>query len=228
MKKCSEKSKKSTEITALPGRKYSLLRVSAATRSQVDLRQKELGVKTQDELIRMLLEATAAKSLLNPVPRGIESFLSKLEPSLEKDLRKEIAQSGEEPEQFMEKVLEKEVKFRAGVRGRHEGKDFSQMPLSQLKRTRHGEASNEKLKRAFQALKHYNSAIATEKLQRWYINANSLHQLVGGRFGTVTPWVEAHRDEITSHNSAYELTEADNRKPIKIEQVVTVPEFPTG
>lgn len=49
---------------------------------------------------------------------------------------------------------------------------------------------------------------------------------MGGRYATVTPWVEAHRDEISSHNQAYELSEADNRKPIKIEAMVTVPEFP--
>ncbi len=100
------------------------------------------------------------------------------------------------------------------------------MLLSELKRTRHIEASNEKLRRAFLAIKHHNSQVATEKLQRWYINANTLHQLVGGRYATVTPWVEAHRDEIESHNQAYELTEADNRKPIKIDAMVTVPELP--
>jgi hypothetical protein len=91
---------------------------------------------------------------------------------------------------------------------------------------RHPEASAERIRRAFLAIKHHNTNVATEKTDRWYINANSIHGLVGGRFATVTPWCEAHADEIESHNQMYELSVGDNRKAVKIAEVITLPEQP--
>jgi hypothetical protein len=123
-------------------------------------------------------------------------------------------------------LIKQEIKFREGMRTRHEGKDFGSMPLSQLKRTRHPEAASEKVRRAFLAIKYHNSNVATEKAQRWYINANSIHKLVGGRFSIITPWCDRHSDEIESHNQTYELTEGDNRKSVNISDVVIVPEMP--
>ena len=123
-------------------------------------------------------------------------------------------------------LVKQEVKFREGLRNRHEGKDFGSMPLSKLKRTRHPSASAEKLRRAFLAIKYHNSNVAVERSQRWYINPTSIHKLVGGRFSTITPWCEAHFDEINSHNQTYELTEGDNRKSVDINEMVEVPEYP--
>ena len=124
-------------------------------------------------------------------------------------------------------LVKQEIKFREGMRTRHQGKDFQSMPLSKLKRTRHPEAAAEKMRRAFLAIKYYNSNVATERSQRWFINPNSIHKLVGGRFSIITPWCDRHKDEIESHNQTYELTEGDNRKSVDISEVVQVPEYPT-
>ena len=124
-------------------------------------------------------------------------------------------------------LVKQEIKFREGMRTRHQGKDFQSMPLSKLKRTRHPEAAAEKMRRAFLAIKYYNSNVATSLSQRWFINPNSIHKLVGGRFSIITPWCDRHKDEIESHNQTYELTEGDNRKSVDISEVVQVPEYPT-
>ncbi|MDJ0599039.1 MAG: protelomerase family protein [Crocosphaera sp.] len=123
-------------------------------------------------------------------------------------------------------LVKQEIKFREGIRNRHQEKDFQSMPLSKLKRVRHPDAAAEKLRRAFLAIKYHNSNVATERSQRWYINPTSIHKLVGGRFSTITPWCEAHFDEINSHNQTYELTEGDNRKSVDINEMVEVPEYP--
>ncbi len=123
-------------------------------------------------------------------------------------------------------LVKQEIKFREGMRTRHKGKDFQSMPLSKLKRTRHPEAAAEKMRRAFLAIKYYNSNVATSLSQRWFINPNSIHKLVGGRFSIISPWCDRHRDEIDSHNQTYELTEGDNRKSVDISEMVTVPEMP--
>ncbi|MGK7956947.1 MAG: protelomerase family protein [Crocosphaera sp.] len=123
-------------------------------------------------------------------------------------------------------LVKQEIKFREGMRTRHEGKDFQSMPLSKLKRTRHPEAAAEKMRRAFLAIKYHNSNVATERSQRWYINPNSIQKLVGGRFSIITPWCDRHKDEIDSHNQTYELSEGDNRKSVDISDMVQVPEMP--
>ncbi|MGK7941769.1 MAG: protelomerase family protein, partial [Crocosphaera sp.] len=123
-------------------------------------------------------------------------------------------------------LVKQEIKFREGIRNRHQEKDFQSMPLSKLKRTRHSNASAEKLRRAFLAIKYHNSNVATSLSQRWFINPSSLHKLVGGRYSTITPWCEAHQDEIDYNNQTYELTEGDNRKSVDISEMVEVPEMP--
>ncbi|WP_107667533.1 protelomerase family protein [Cyanothece sp. BG0011] len=123
-------------------------------------------------------------------------------------------------------LVKQEIKFREGLRNRHEGKDFQSMPLSKLKRIRHRDATAEKIRRAFLAIKHHNSHVASERSQRWYINPTSIHKLVGGRFSSITPWCEAHKDEIDSHNQTYELSEGDNRKSVDISEMIEVPEYP--
>ena len=123
-------------------------------------------------------------------------------------------------------LVKQEIKFREGIRNRHQEKDFQSMPLSKLKRVRHPDAAAEKLRRAFLAIKYHNSNVATERLPWWYINPTSIHKLVGGRFSTITPWCEAHQDEIDSHNQTYELSEGDNRKSVDISEMVQVPEMP--
>ncbi|MGH2412741.1 MAG: hypothetical protein ACRDEA_03400 [Microcystaceae cyanobacterium] len=121
-------SKKSYAPPAPSGKKYSLLRVSAATRKQLDRRQKELGVETQDELIGMLLS-------------GEQTLAQVCEQLDANELASAMSDSGESDfKNFVMEALKKEIKFRLGLRSRHEGKDFSSIGLSELKRTRHIEA----------------------------------------------------------------------------------------
>jgi hypothetical protein len=188
--------------------------------------QEEVQAATYGETLQKLIEK-AHQAPTPVISSDITPEILGLTADWQGQLVEAMKESGEADfKTFALEALKKEIKFRIGLRSRHEGKDFTAIPLSELKRVRHTEACSERLRRAFLAIKHHNSAIATEKAQRWYINANTLHQLVGGRFATVTPWVEQHRDEIETHNQTYELMEADNRKPNKIDQIILVPEFP--
>ncbi len=186
--------------------------------------KEELKASNNSEVLMKLLEvspkAETVKSDITPSRLGLtEEWAKRLETVMEATGQTDLLE-------MVSELIKQEIKFREGMRTRHQGKDFSSMPLSQLKRTRHPLAAAEKVRRAFLAIKYYNSNVATERAQRWYINANTIHKLVGGRFAIITPWCEAHHDEIESHNQTYELTEVDNRKSVKISEVVTVPEMP--
>ncbi|MEL4898140.1 protelomerase family protein, partial [Crocosphaera sp. Alani8] len=161
------------------------------------------------------------------VPLDITPEVLGLSPEWVRRLEAVMKQTGQTDLKAMVcELLKQEIKFREGIRNRHEGTDFGSMPLSKLKRTRHPEAAAEKVRRAFLAIKYHNSNVAVERSQRWYINPTSIHKLVGGRFSTITPWCEAHFDEINSHNQTYELTEGANRKSVDISEMVEVPEMP--
>lgn len=161
------------------------------------------------------------------VPSDITPEVLGLSPEWVKRLEAVMKETGQTDFKAMVcELVKQEIKFREGMRNRHEDKDFQSMPLSKLKRFRHSNATAEKIRRAFLAIKHHNSNVATERSQRWYINPTSIHKLVGGRFSTITPWCEAHFDEINSHNQTYELTEGANRKSVDISEMVEVPEMP--
>ncbi|MGH2415664.1 MAG: protelomerase family protein, partial [Microcystaceae cyanobacterium] len=190
MKKRSQAKKAATQVQQKVHKsekapKKTTLRVSPQVKERIVAYQKEVKAATQDEALMRYLETaqpTQKRTETEITPEGLGLTGEWIE-----QLSEAMSDSGETDfKSFALEAVKKEIKFRLGLRSRHEGKDFSSMPLSELKRTRHIEASNEKLRRAFLALKHHNSSVATEKLQRWYINASTLHQLVGGRFGTVT------------------------------------------
>ena len=215
-----------TKKPTVSEKKVSLkINVTPQVKEEFIKRKETIKASTNEEaLMRFLSSDTASKA---EVSSDITPEVLGLSEEWKKRLEAVMKATGQtDLKEMICELLKQEIKFREGMRSRHEGKDFESMPLSELKRTRHPEAAQEKMRRAFLAIKYHNSNVATEKAQRWYINANSIHRLVGGRFTIITPWVEAHIDEIESHNQTYELTEGDNRKSVSITDVITVPEMP--
>lgn len=234
IKTFSQQPSQTSQTMKKTSRKFSLA-VKRETKQAFQEYQDKKGLTTQDEALQLLLahpessqpkeETLKQPSLLDLKPSEMAELLGLEEETTEK-IEEALRLSELEWKEFLKTAIEKEIKFRIGLTQRFEGEDFSTMPLSKLKKVRHPEASAERIRRAFLAIKNYNSNIATEKKERWYINANSIHGLVGGRFATVSPWCEAHADEIESHNQMYELTVGDNRKSIKISEVIPLPEYP--
>ena len=73
------------------------------------------------------------------------------------------------------------------------------------------------------AIVKYNDNAASQN-DRWFLNARSVHQLVGGRFAIISEYFKAHEEEIAAENAEYGLKEIANRKQGKIEDVIVVPE----
>jgi hypothetical protein len=106
-------------------------------------------------------------------------------------------------------------------RGQAKRGDIAAMNADELKGVKTTQATNERIRRAVAAIEAYNDKAASP-LERWHINATSIHDLVGGRPASIRVYVAEHKAEIDAMNNKYSLKTSYNSKPIKIEDTVKV------
>jgi uncharacterized protein YeeX (DUF496 family) len=83
--------------------------------------------------------------------------------------------------------------------------DWSGMSNTDLWSTKVKGASEEKIRRSFNAICLYNDTIATGDDDRLAITNQALRELSGVNGLIVGDWIKAHADEVISHNSKYEM-----------------------
>jgi hypothetical protein len=76
-------------------------------------------------------------------------------------------------------------------------------------------ASEEKIRRSYEAICLYNDTVATGDDDRLAITNQALRELSGVNGIVVGDWIKAHADEVISHNSKYEMQNA--KDPTKTE-----------
>ena len=113
----------------------------------------------------------------------------------------------------------KRYKIRAGLAKRHANVDYQTLTLAQLGGIKTEEAANERFRRGVDAILAHNTA-TSEPLQRWYINAGSLRNLVGGRHPAAKAYLQSREQEIAEHHKKYGITEVFHRKPVEIKSMV--------
>lgn len=198
-----------------------------------------LGHRSYNETVGLLLAAYQSQGAAAPLNTGeltpdrlvsgIEINLGTKEEPEMAALAPLIAQSlkaNEDFSAFLIDALSKEVKFRAGVVRRHDGKDFSGLKTTQLKGIRDERATRERIRRAVIALADYNDAEERVRAERWFLNATTVHRLVGGRYPIITAWLTEHKAKVEALNTRHGLTDRANNKEYYVESVVTVPEEP--
>lgn len=195
-----------------------------------------LGHRTHAQTINFLMDSYeqggSAQAGAKTVADAIRSVLSKdpVYQKFQKDaetapaaavLEQALAES-ESLQALLVDALLKEAKFRVGLSKRHSGKDFANMPTSQLVNTKHPEAAKERIRRAVVALAAYNDkAVMAE---RWFINARTVQILAGARYPIVEEYFKEHQAEIDAANAKHELNQRYNSKAYSIKTVVTIPE----
>ena len=89
-----------------------------------------------------------------------------------------------------------------------EDTDWTGMSNADLWSTKVKGASEEKIRRSFNAIALYNDTIATGDDDRLAITNQALRELSGVNGLLVGDWIKAHADEIISHNSKYGMQNA--------------------
>lgn len=118
----------------------------------------------------------------------------------------------------LRELLDKRAHYQQGPIKRQESyqqMDFTTLSLEQLKAMRIPEATNERIHRAVQAIMAYNQA-ASHDLDRWFIRAKEIKELVGGRGELIGAYLKAHQQEIALHHRVFCLTDKYNTKPFAI------------
>ena len=138
----------------------------------------------------------------------------------------DAAAESEKPAEYLRSLLSAKRDFRKSYEKRHQGKDYSTLPLSELRNTKTPGAAQERFKRAADAIIAYNDQAAMPEL-RWYINAAVVTDLVGGRPSDAKAYLDTRQD-VEAHHQKHNLTPGYNRRPISIKERITVPELPEG
>ena len=176
------------------------------------------GTTTPQETLAALLQADQSRPMAVTVN---DYFRTHWDTSLEEVeiLFEQAARQNEgKPVAYLRTQLEKQANYRQGPVKRQEHytqTDFTTLSLEKLKAMRVPEATTERIHRAVQAIMAYNQA-ASHDLDRWFIRAKEIKELVGGRGELIRAYLQDHQQEIAQHHQKYELSEKYNTKPFAI------------
>jgi hypothetical protein len=98
--------------------------------------------------------------------------------------------------------------------------DVESMSLEDLTKSRKKSTAQERIRRAIAAIAQHNDTCGP--LERWYITATVISDLIGGRFQTILDYLNEHQAEIEAINAKYKLDKKHNRKPVKIGEMIRV------
>jgi len=210
------KKSSSTEVMTSEANKtgYSMMRPKQTTRTLLNQEKQRLDVKSDDELLLELLKRSRAYDALSQDGTGIGPMMEFLT---------EVREGHDDPVAYLRSLVIRDANFRHGLEKRHAGLDYRSMRLSDLEKYKTEPAAQERFRRAVAAIMTYNEA-QEEPLKRWFINPNTVRELVGGRYPAVKAYLDAHQSELDAHHEQYALKAAYNRKPIAIKEMVQIPE----
>ncbi|HEY9301576.1 MAG TPA: hypothetical protein VIQ31_35485 [Phormidium sp.] len=122
-------------------------------------------------------------------------------------LKLALAHSGLDLAEFMQRAIKTYANTITGKIRRLEEESLENISTSELlnnpKYSTYPGRAEEMVRRAINAIKIYNSEIATEPKQRWIITQSLLSELTGSRGSVVQSAMQKYRDDIESHHKKY-------------------------
>jgi hypothetical protein len=142
----------------------------------------------------------------------------------------QAAEPGEgKPVAYLREQLSKRTHYQQGPVKRQEHYqqlDFTQLSLAQLKAMRIPEATTERIRRAVAAIMEHNRQ-AQHDLDRWFIRAKEIKELVGGRGELIAAYLKEHQAEIAQHHQEFGLNEKYNTTPFPVTEAIRLEDVPT-
>lgn len=154
-----------------------------------------------------------------------------LDSETQETLEAALNHSGMPLEDFIKQAIKVYANTITG-RNKAASKDLSNVPTEELltdsKYNSHSGRAAELTKRTIQAIKIYNTEIATENKNRWMITASAIASLIGSRQATIKEIMQQFQTSIDENNlnPEWNLNPYSNRKPgLKIEDVINLSEL---
>ena len=172
--------------------------------NQLAKEKREMTEQLQElqEKVNQLEQEKAQMSQVQPQTQqaDTETLEAKIERLIEEKLSKVL--SGLAVQQPTTQATESQPVTKAPVK-EPEVIDWSGMSNADLWSTKIKGASEEKIRRSFNAITLYNDTIATGDDDRLAVTNQALRELSGVNGLLVGDWLKAHADEVISHNSKY-------------------------
>ncbi len=184
----------------------------------------QLGSATPVEALQVLLAQGFRASIDHRLQENWKTSLDSVE-----DLLQDAASDNEQPVVYLKKLLSEKRAFKQSYEKRHQGKDYTKMSLTDLRKTKTTEAAQERFRRAVGAIMAYNDSV-TEPEMRWYISPAVVVDLVGGRPSDVKEYLLSRKGELDAHHNKFEqkITSGYNRRPMPITQRIHMEDAPAA
>jgi hypothetical protein len=252
-----QKEEKVKEVLPLTDKKgHSILSPDQKLRARIDDVHAELGYRTINETLSVMVDEhyilRQMIALLTPISEqlGTESPLLALQSLLGEGANASVNQQFQEtwktslqevegllqdasgdtndpPVVYLKKLLSDKREFKKSYEKRHQGKDYSKMTLTELRRTKTTEAAQERFRRAVAAIMTYNDAVPVPEM-RWFISPAVVVDLVGGRPSDVKEYLQTRQAELDAHHQKFDpkITPGYNRRPMSITERVKMEDEP--
>jgi hypothetical protein len=193
--------------------------------------QKDWEAPNQQSVISRLIESQQkfvdlAKQLLEAKNKINQLEKEKLEMSQVQAQAQQITVSRSELEAMIEQMVDQKVQQALSnlpVTQTSDGKprnqtpakpqeviDWAAMSNAELWSSKVRGASEEKVRRSYEAICLYNDTIATGDNDRLAVTNQALRELSGVNGLLVGDWIKAHADEVITHNGKYQMQPLDN------------------
>ncbi len=178
----------------------------------------EFGTSTPLETLKAVVDAEQQRDVKPSINAHLQERWGATLEEVDLLFTQATEQGEEKPVAYLQEQLEKRTHYQQGPVKRQEHYqqlDFTTLSLEQLKAMRIPEATTERIRRAVAAIMQHNRE-AQHDLDRWFIRAKEIKELVGGRGELIAAYLKEHQAEIAQHHQEFGLNEKYNNKPFAI------------
>ena len=182
----------------------------------------QLGTQSPVLALQSLLSQGVKASVNRHLQESWQTSLEEVEVLLQ-----DAATDDQKPVAYLRKLLSDKREFKKSYEKRHQGKDYTKISLTELRKTKTTEAAQERFRRAVAAIMAYNDSVAEPEM-RWFISPAVVVDLVGGRPSDVKEYLLSRKAELDAHHQKFEqkITTGYNRRPIPITHRIKMEDVP--
>jgi hypothetical protein len=187
------------------------------------------GTSTPLEQLRAVVEASQRRDVAPTVNAHLQERWGTTLSEVDALLTQAAEQGEGKPVAYLREQLSKRTHYQQGPVKRQEHYqqlDFTRLSLEQLKAMRIPEATTERIRRAVAAIMQHNRQ-AQHDLDRWFIRAKEIKELVGGRGELIAAYLKEHQQGIAQHHQEFGLNEKYNNKPFPVTEAIRLEDVPS-
>ena len=182
--------------------------------NELEVMQRKL-MQAENEINKLnqekaMLEEQLKTQVIEPQSENTD-LQSMIRQIVAEEIKKSLPTSNDVPIPTTEPTIEPKPTTKPKAETKPE-RDWEGVSNAELKNSKARGATEEKIFRAFQAIKNHNDNIATSNEQRWYIGSVTLRVLSGCNPQLVNEWIANHQTSVDDSNAKYDIGQYHNKR----------------